>query len=87
MRYFVCCVRDLKSEAYMQPLLFAAPGEAVRGFTDQVNIVGTDERPNPFNRYPADFALFHVGFYDNATARFENLEMPALLVEAVSVKV
>ena len=35
--------------------------------------------------HPQDFALFHVGSYDEESGRFTNLDNPHRLVDAVSV--
>lgn len=78
MKLQVFTVFDQKAEAYLQPFFSGAVGTAVRSFSDVVN-----EKGHQFNLHPADFVLFHLGSYDDATARFELLPAPRALGVAV----
>lgn len=55
----VCAVFDNAVEAYGQPIFVRALGEAIRSFQDEV--------ANPESnmcRHRSDFALYHIGDYD-----------------------
>ncbi len=63
MELHMFSVFDSKCAAYMQPFFFNSRGQAIRAFTDLAN--------NPetmIAKHPADFTLFAIGTYDDATA-------------------
>lgn len=81
MRLFVVAMFDKAAAVYGPPMCVAAVGQAVRGFQDQV----TGPADTTIARHPADFELYHVGFFDDASGRFENVvNAPELLVNGMS---
>lgn len=68
MKVKVFAIYDSKVEAYMQPFFSAAIGSAIRVVVDSA-------RPDTlFGAHPADFTLFHIGEYDDATGTLTSLE-------------
>jgi len=58
-------VYDSKTESYGKPFCMLTKGEALRGFADVANDPQTQ-----ICKYPADFTLFELGDWDDATAAF-----------------
>lgn len=56
----VFCVRDQKTEAYMQPFFMKTKGEAIRAWSDTVS-----DKQTQFNKHPEDFTLFEIGEYND----------------------
>lgn len=83
MRYIVLTVRDRAADVFGQPIFVAAVGQAVRGFTDQVN----DAKAGPLFLHPEDFDLYELGTFDDATGQFQNLEKPRQVAIGKDVKV
>ena len=50
-------VRDVKSEAFMQPFFARSKGEAMRSFSDEVN----NPTQGLIGKHPSDFVLFMIG--------------------------
>lgn len=63
-------VFDSKAESFLQPFYSQAIGSALRSFEAAANEVGHD-----FQKYGADYTLFHLGSFDQATA--EEINLPA----------
>lgn len=82
MLYRVFAVRDLKAESFNRPFFLPSIGMAERSFTDEVNRPADD---NVMNRYPADFSLYHLGNWDDETARFDQFDVPTLVAHAAEV--
>lgn len=84
MRMTVVTVFDKAAAAYGRPSFVGAIGQAMRGFQDEVNRVADD---NPMYRHPDDFELYHLGFFDDASGRFENVDPgPVFLTSGSNVK-
>jgi len=64
-------IYDSKIESYMKPFYASTKGEAVRMFSD-----GLKEGDSLIAKHPEDFTLFHLGEYDDSSARFSPLETP-----------
>lgn len=65
----VFTVYDSKAETYAQPFFSSTTGQAIRSFQDAV------EQPDHiFNKHAADFTLFEIGVYDDATGALHSLE-------------
>jgi len=67
-------VKDVKSESYSAPMAFKAKGEAIRGFSDEVN-----NKDSIYNRHPADFVLFYLGTFDQPTGKLDLTASPESL--------
>lgn len=63
MKYELFSIYDAALGAYGRPMFLQARGQAIRGFSDEVNRVADD---NSMNRHPADFALYYLGTFDDA---------------------
>lgn len=79
----VVAVFDRAAMIYGRPFFVVAPGQAVRSFTEEVNRRDADR--SEFAKHPADFELWSLARYDDATGSFEG--EPELLVRAKDVQV
>lgn len=62
----VYTIYDVKAEAYHQPFYAASRGIAIRLFTEAAN----DKKIN-IGKYPADYTLFEIGYWDDSNAEFK----------------
>lgn len=62
-------IYDSKTEVFNLPMHLLSTGEAIRTFTEWAN-----DPKSQICKYPADFTLFEIGEYDNATGRFYESE-------------
>lgn len=83
MKMEIVAVRDRATEAYAQPIFVPALGVAIRSFQDEVN---REDPNNNLNLHPEDFALFHLGTYDDNTGLFDTLEAPVGLLTGSQAK-
>ena len=74
-------IKDAAVDAYGPPFNSPTIGIATRSFTDAVN-----EPQNQMNKHPEDFALFHLGHYDDQTGKVTNLETPEQVARGKNVK-
>lgn len=80
----VFAVRDQKADAFNQPFCAPSIGIALRSFTDEVN---RRERGNVMADHPEDFALYHLGSFNDADAKYKLFDSPAQIVVASDVVV
>ena len=59
MKMQMFCLYDSKAEVYGQPMFALNRGVIMRQITDAM---GTEAM---FAKYPADFELYYIGFYDD----------------------
>lgn len=81
MKRCVVSVRDHKMASFGQPWFVPTLGVAERAFTDDIN--------NPESiafKHPEDYELFHLGWFEEESGRFENLDVPTQLCTGVNVK-
>lgn len=79
MKMICCAVFDRKINAYMNPQFFRTKGEATRAWMDAVGSEGA-----PFRRHAEDYFFAFLGYYDDASGRFENWqEVPEILMTAL----
>ena len=71
-------VYDSKAEAFMQPFFMTSKGQAVRAFTDLVR-----DDSSSLNKHPEDYALFHIGQFDDSDASISMLAAPQSLGLAI----
>jgi len=69
----VFTVRDRAADVYGAPFFMPTPGMAIRGFSDLINAKDSKDLAS---QHPQDFDLYHLGYYDDATASFEQFERP-----------
>lgn len=77
----VCAIRDVAVNAFNRPFFVQSLGLACRVFEDEVRRSSPD---NPMTAHPADFALFHLGEFDEESGVFKCLDIPVRLMEATS---
>lgn len=63
----VVSVFDSAVQTFGQPFFVAAPGAAIRSFTDEVNRQAPD---NTLFMHPTDFELYQLGTFDDAEGSF-----------------
>ena len=74
-------VYDSKSESFTPPMANRTRGEAIRGFTDEVN------NPNSMlNKHPEDYTLFELAEWDNSTGQIIPLDTPLSCGLAIEYK-
>ncbi|WNK12731.1 MAG: nonstructural protein [Microvirus sp.] len=82
MKINMYTVLDHKSRGFSNPFYSLTDASAHREFTDAVN----DKNPrNQWNKHPADFALYHVGMFDTATAEVIPQQPIKMVVSADSI--
>lgn len=74
-------VKDDKIESFNAPFFAPTLGAASRAFIDGVKSQDAD---NIMSKHPQDFALYHVGTYDQSTGHFTPISPPTLICEAIS---
>lgn len=62
-------VKDLAVQAFGRPIFVPALGAAIRSFADEVN---RKDGANDMNKHPADFEMWLLGYFDEASGEFEN---------------
>ncbi|QCQ84822.1 nonstructural protein [Blackfly microvirus SF02] len=77
MILYVCAVFDSATQAYGRPIFVNAPGQAMRGFGDEV---ANPAKETDLAKHPSDFELFQLATFDDATGRFHTPPDPVLLV-------
>lgn len=65
----VVAIRDRASDTFGTPLCFAARGQAIRTFSDEVN--RRDEN-NQMYKHPEDFDLYELGEFDDSSGLFNS---------------
>lgn len=79
MRFYIYSLKDELQNRYKQPQFFSREEEASRWFSFVIN-------EDKFMRSnPADFGLYHVGFFDDETGIVEYVQ-PTKQVNGLSVK-
>jgi len=73
-------LHDRVAGFYSQPFFCASVGVAKRTIQEVVSDMSTQVA-----RHPGDFSLFHLGTFDNDTARFHAFAMPEFFCTALSL--
>lgn len=81
-RLLAVSVYDRALGSFARPFFTPTFGIAERSFIDAVL---SKEDESPMSKYPGDFSLYHVGFFEEGTGRLEALDIPALLCKAEDV--
>lgn len=71
---------DKKSGAYTAPFSARAPGEAVRTFS-----LRASDKNHPIGATPEDYALYHMGKFDDNSGEFNLLKKPEFLHHGIDV--
>lgn len=75
MKKSIYSIRDNKLGSFGTPVLIDNDAVAIRQFGDIIANGGD----NVMSKHPSDFTLYHLGFVDLQTGKFENLECPIAL--------
>lgn len=59
-------IYDEKAEVFLPPFFVPTLGIALRAFTDTIN-----SKDHQFGKHPADYTIFQLGSFDDATAELE----------------
>ena len=78
MKYGIFSVRDAKAEAFGQPFFAQQRGLAVRSFSDEC-----ERSDSGLNKHPEDYALFHIGEYDDLSGLVTPLAQPVQIALAL----
>jgi len=70
MKYFVVAIRDSAVKAFMQPGYAPSEEAGVRSFKN----LFSQDGPNPLKQNPEDYALFHIGYFDDNTGKLDSIE-------------
>lgn len=81
MKVGVFSIFDSKAEAYLQPFFSPNAGTATRALHQVVN----DPSSN-FCKFPADYTLFEIGSYNDATGDLDKLDVHTNLGNVVTIK-
>lgn len=82
MILYMFSVKDSATEQFSNPMFMMANGQAIRGFSDEVN---KQDAANPLFLHPDDYSLYSLGEFDTSTGSFSP-KSPELLVRGKDVK-
>lgn len=80
MRLRVYSIYDSGVKAFISPLTFRSEAEAFRTFSDAYN-----QPESPFKKYPLDYSLMFLGYWDDGTGQFEMETAPSIALTAAQV--
>lgn len=75
MRLQLCALKDLALDAFQRPFYAQTTNHAKRMFTDLMA-----DQNSEAARHPADFALYHLGTWDDHTGKTTDNAQPELLM-------
>lgn len=78
MRFVMASIYDSKAEAWMQPMFFQSPAQAVRSFSDAVKDVKSE-----FGKHPEDYTLFELAAWDQRTGEILPVSAPVSLAVGI----
>lgn len=81
MRLGVYSIVDSQTGIYSHPFFQVTNGSAIRSFID-----ACADKTMPFGKHPNDYALVHLGWFDDERASFETTA-PVVLMTAVNALV
>lgn len=76
MKLLAFTVYDEKAECFGHPFFVSAPGIATRFLQEWVN-----NENSMIGKHPGDFTLYHIGFWLDHEAKFENLQTPTFIAK------
>lgn len=80
MNQNIYTIHDLVAKTYTQPFHAHNDGEARRMFLNWM------QNPElPMHAHPADYSLYHIGFYDTDNGQIEGISIPNLIIKGSSV--
>lgn len=75
-------VQDMVAGAYMEPFCAPSVNYAIRGFGEACGQEG-----HSFNKFPADYALYHIGTFTGESGQLEGLEPRRIAVASAFIRV
>ena len=79
-RNLIFSVYDEKAETYSLPLTHSSVQVAIRSFTAAV------KNPQSFiHQFPSDYALYHIGSFDEDTSEIKSFSQPRFIVRASEI--
>lgn len=73
----VFSIYDIKAEIFGRPIYAVSPGVAMRTFTDEAQ-----NEESVISKHPEDYVLFHLGSFEDSTAKHTELKSPYKLGSA-----
>ena len=64
MKLEIFAIRDNATGMYGTPMFLTTKGQAIRGFSDEVN---RQDKDNMLNKHPEDFEMHHLGSFETDT--------------------
>ncbi len=77
MKLIAFTLYDEKAECFAHPFFVSAIGLATRMLATWVKTPDT-----MISKHPEDFTLYHVGYWNDSEAKFENLKTPKFIAKA-----
>lgn len=77
MDFKICAVFDSAAKAFLPPFFLPELGQAHRAFMDGVNNPDSE-----FHKHPTDYALYHLGHFENTTGEVQMLDHHICVVTA-----
>lgn len=81
MNLGVYSAKDCKAGIYNKPFYCRHEAEAIRMFAG-----AAQDKNTTINMYPGDFELFKIGDWSDFSGRFENLDTPEFVMNAITAK-
>ncbi|AXH75346.1 MAG: nonstructural protein [Microviridae sp.] len=79
----ICAVFDSATQMYGRPFFVVATGQAIRSFRDEINRADPN---NDLHKHPTDFALFHIGAFDDSSGEITVPDKPDMLFRGKDVQ-
>ena len=79
----IYAVKDLATQAFGNPFVTRAQGEAMRSFTDEAN---ADPQKSAIAQHPDDYELYKLGEYNDDTGEITSIK-PELIARAKDLTV
>lgn len=75
----VFSIKDLKAGFFYEPILCVTDLVATRAFSEVAN----PDAGTMISKYPADYELWEIAWFDNLSGQFHNLDVPVCFGSAV----
>lgn len=82
MKFVMLAVRDVRADTFGTPFFLSSLAQGERQFSDEINRA---EESNTLYKHPADFELYHLGFFDPQEGSFDLLPKPQQIAEGLSM--
>ncbi len=77
MKLLALTVYDEKAECFGHPFFVSAIGIATRHLANW-----TQNKESMIGQHPQDFTLYHIGYWNDSEAKFENFATPKFIAKA-----